>query len=180
MDSSARIFFSKFLVTKQKSKHTYALVNLKPLVPGHVLVVPLRLVPHLKDLTTEESIDYMLTIQFVHKFIQHHYKADSLNLSIQDGPEAGQSVPHLHTHIIPRYKADGYGDAMYLMLEKKDLAREFGEAAKDWAIRREIFKQEGTFSKVLDDNQRTGRLQEVMLEEALMLKAELEKYGVDQ
>ena len=75
----------------------------------------------------EESVDYMHTLQLIHKFIQKVYKADSLNLAIQDGPESGQSVPHLHTHIIPRHKGDGYGDLIHTMLESKDLEREYQE-----------------------------------------------------
>ena len=90
--TTTEIFFYKFLVTKQvffKSKYTYALVNLKPLVPGHVLVVPLRTnILRFADLSSEESIDYMNTLQLIHKFIQHIYKADALNIAIQDGPES--------------------------------------------------------------------------------------------
>ena len=129
--TSQEIYFYRFLVSKQvfyKSRYTYALVNLKPLVPGHVLVVPLRTnVLRFGDLSPEESVDYMHTLQLIHKFIQKVYKADSLNLAIQDGPESGQSVPHLHTHIIPRHKGDGYGDLIHTMLESKDLEREYQE-----------------------------------------------------
>ena len=121
--TSQEIYFYRFLVSKQvfyKSRYTYALVNLKPLVPGHVLVVPLR-TNVFRRLVAEESVDYMHTLQLIHKFIQKVYKADSLNLAIQDGPESGQSVPHLHTHIIPRHKGDGYGDLIHTMLRARIL-----------------------------------------------------------
>lgn len=97
------------------------MVNLKPIVPGHVLIVPLRTtVLNLSDLTMPESQDYFKTLQLIHRFIKWQYKADSINVAIQDGPEAGQSVPHLHTHIIPRYKINNVGDLIYDKLDHWD------------------------------------------------------------
>lgn len=168
----SNIYFYKFIVNNQvfyKSQYTYALVNLKPLVPGHVLIVPLRTsVYNLADLTIHESIDYMNTLQLIHRFIKHVYKADSLNIAIQDGPESGQSIPHLHTHIIPRYKLDGHGDGIYSKLEQKDLLG-------DWSARRDSFMSSGGFSPV-DDDQRVARTLDVMAKEALWLKDELARY----
>ncbi|KAF3989956.1 hypothetical protein FT663_02065 [Candidozyma haemuli var. vulneris] len=167
--------FYQFAVDSQvffKSKYTYALVNLKPLVPGHVLVVPLRTsVLHFGDLTPSESVDYMTSLQLIQGLIRKVYKADALNIAIQDGPEAGQSVPHLHTHLIPRFKTDGYGDGIYQRLEKTDL-----EAAyKDFFARKESFQRDGGFKAPSDDS-RDPRTAEVMSKEADFLKAELEKY----
>lgn len=147
------VFFSRFVVTHQvffQTKHTYALVNLKPLVPGHVLVVPLRVVAHLADLTPEESADYMASLQTVHRFILHHYRAAALNIAIQDGPEAGQSVPHLHTHLIPRHASDHYGDAIYGMLDKWDGEAQLGE----WHRRREAYKQSAGFVATADEDRK--------------------------
>lgn len=112
--------FFKFPVTKQVfhfSKHSFALVNLKPLVPGHVLIVPKRQVSKLSDLPNEESIDFFEMVKFVENVIIKKYKADAMNLAIQDGLAAGQSVPHLHCHLIPRYLKDGFGDDIYKHLE---------------------------------------------------------------
>lgn len=179
--TSQEIYFYRFLVSKQvfyKSRYTYALVNLKPLVPGHVLVVPLRTnVLRFGDLSPEESVDYMHTLQLIHKFIQKVYKADSLNLAIQDGPESGQSVPHLHTHIIPRHKGDGYGDLIHTMLESKDLEREYQEffqRKSQYQIDQMTKKNE--FSK--GDEERVARSESVMSEEAAWLARELEKFTV--
>lgn len=119
----SKIFFHKFPVNPQvfyRGKYTYALVNLKPIVPGHVLVVPYRRVHRLKMLTREESIDFMDTVQLIHSFIEKVYKADALNIAMQDGIGAGQSVPHVHCHIIPRYLKDGYGDHIYDLLEENE------------------------------------------------------------
>lgn len=173
---SSAIYFSKFLVTNQvffKTKFTYALVNLKPIVPGHVLVVPLRTnVIELTDLTLEESQDYFQVLQLIQRFIKWYYKADALNIAIQDGPEAGQSVPHLHTHIIPRYKLNNYGDKVYDKIENW--------ALDEWETRRkfyiEIGGREGRKALAKPDAQRIARDDSVMAEEASSLVAELQNY----
>lgn len=85
---------------------SFAFVNLKPVVPGHVLVSPQRVALRFADLTLEEVTDLWTTAQTVGKTLERHYKADSLTLAIQDGPAAGQTVPHVHIHVLPRH----YGD----------------------------------------------------------------------
>ncbi|ANZ77400.1 BA75_05116T0 [Komagataella pastoris] len=159
----SKVLFSNFNVTSQvfyRSKYSYALVNLKPIVNGHVLVVPLRVVSRLKELTKEESIDYMETVQLIHQFIEKHYNADGLNIAIQDGNAAGQSVPHLHTHLIPRYYPDGYGDGIYAKLEENEQ------------------KLDNNYKKfkVLSDEDRKPRTLEEMAAEAENLAKELETF----
>lgn len=176
---SGPIYFSKYVVTPQvffKSKYTYALVNLKPLVPGHVLVVPLRSqVVRLSDLTPEESIDYFKTLQLVQKFITWHFKADALNIAIQDGPEAGQTVPHLHTHIIPRYRTNNIGDKIY---DKLDDWR-----FNSWDERRSEYlangAREGRKKLAKPDDQRIVRTDEVMAQEAAELERQLAEFTVN-
>lgn len=56
--------------------------------------------------------------------LQRHYKSEALNLAIQDGPAAGQSVPHIHVHILPRKPGDfGRNDDVYDELEKSNMNR---------------------------------------------------------
>ena len=178
--TTTEIFFYKFLVTKQvffKSKYTYALVNLKPLVPGHVLVVPLRTnILRFADLSSEESIDYMNTLQLIHKFIQHIYKADALNIAIKDGPESGQSVPHLHTHIIQRYKTDGYGDSIYTKLEVEDLETQYEEFFARKNSYREAYEDKVDKELAKSDSDRVPRDEATMAKEANWLAQELEKF----
>lgn len=144
------------------------MVNLKPIVPGHVLVAPRRTTAvELGSLSPEESQDYFRTVQLIQQFIKWQYKADALNIAIQDGPEAGQSVPHLHTHIIPRYKRNNYGDKVY---EKID----------EWQFRRDMYLGEGGRAarkaeeqEFKPDAQRVERGHDTMLEESSMLKQRL-------
>jgi diadenosine tetraphosphate (Ap4A) HIT family hydrolase len=81
---------------------TYGIVNLKPIVPGHVLIIPKRVCPRIVDLTSEEVSDLFATVHKVAPVIERHYQGDSLNIAIQDGASAGQTVPHVHVHILPR------------------------------------------------------------------------------
>ncbi|XP_024020417.1 bifunctional bis(5'-adenosyl)-triphosphatase/adenylylsulfatase FHIT isoform X4 [Morus notabilis] len=85
---------------------SYAAVNLRPLLPGHVLVCPRREVKRFVDLTAEETSDLWITAQKVGRQLESYHKASSLTFAIQDGPQAGQTVPHVHIHIIPRKAGD--------------------------------------------------------------------------
>ena len=84
------------------SNLTMAVVNLKPLAPGHVLVVPRRAVPRMEELTPEEAADLWTSVVEVQRVVEKVHGADASNLGVQDGRGAGQSVPHVHVHILPR------------------------------------------------------------------------------
>lgn len=98
--------FGKFDIDHRQvfyaSESSVAIVNLKPLVPGHVLVIPRRVVPTLRDLSPAEATDLWRSARAVHHRILSFYGSSSANLAIQDGIHAGQSVPHVHVHILPR------------------------------------------------------------------------------
>jgi bis(5'-adenosyl)-triphosphatase len=82
------------------------LVNTKPLVPGHVLVIPRRVVPRFEHLTSEEVADLWDTVHRVAPIVRDHFGAAATTFAIQDGPEAGQTVAHVHVHILPRRTGD--------------------------------------------------------------------------
>nr|GAT52030.1 predicted protein [Mycena chlorophos] len=119
------LFFSTIEVTKQafyRSSLSYAIVNLKPIVPGHVLVVPTRSVPRIADLDESELTSLMRAVQRVGSVVERAYGASALTVACQDGAAAGQSVPHVHFHILPRkLSGDKFAgkenDAIYPALE---------------------------------------------------------------
>ncbi|XRA99483.1 bifunctional bis(5'-adenosyl)-triphosphatase/adenylylsulfatase FHIT [Pycnococcus provasolii] len=97
-----------------ESKHSVALVNLKPVVPGHVLVAPKRLAARVSELDANELSDLFSLARDVGQTVQSHFNASSLTFTVQDGPEAGQTVPHVHVHVLPRRKGDFEpNDAVY-------------------------------------------------------------------
>uniref|UniRef100_A0AAA9S8B0 Bis(5'-adenosyl)-triphosphatase n=1 Tax=Bos taurus TaxID=9913 RepID=A0AAA9S8B0_BOVIN len=75
-----------------KTELSFALVNRKPVVPGHVLVCPLRPVERFRDMSPEEVADLFQAAQRVGTVVEKHFQGTSLTFSMQDGPEAGQTV----------------------------------------------------------------------------------------
>jgi diadenosine tetraphosphate (Ap4A) HIT family hydrolase len=97
-------------------------VNLKPIVPGHVLVIPKRVCPRFADMTSEEVQDLWATVHHIGPVIEKHYGCDALNLAIQDGRSSGQSVEHVHVHVLPRKPNDfRRNDDVYEELENQKL-----------------------------------------------------------
>jgi bis(5'-adenosyl)-triphosphatase len=181
MKVSSILKFGPFSVTNQvfhvsPSQMSFALVNLKPLLPGHVLVSPRRVTPRLSQLSSEETADLFLTVQRVSKMIERVFKASALNVAVQDGVDAGQSVPHVHVHIIPRQKDDladkGGGDKIYDMMdgEEGDLGRQFVEMQRD----RQARTRPRDFVAG-PDSDRKPRSEEQMKEEADWLRNEMAK-----
>ena len=78
---------------------SFCSVNLKPFSPGHVLVIPRRPVPTLDDLTDEEMTDLMLLVKKTTRMLKKLHHADAVTVSIQDGPAAGQTVPHVDFYV---------------------------------------------------------------------------------
>lgn len=85
---------------------SYSFVNIRPAVPGHVLIIPRRIVQRFRDLTQDEVTDLMVTSQRVARVLESLHQVSSLTITIQDGPEAGQTVPHVHVHVLPRRPGD--------------------------------------------------------------------------
>lgn len=83
------------------SELSFAFVNKYPLVNGHTLVSPRRPVARLKDLTTEEADDLWRSVKKVQNLLSTIYGSENFTTGIQDGPVSGQSVFHVHVHILP-------------------------------------------------------------------------------
>ncbi|XP_032987508.1 bis(5'-adenosyl)-triphosphatase isoform X1 [Rhinolophus ferrumequinum] len=104
-----------------KTELSFALVNRKPVVPGHVLVCPLRPVERFRDLNPDEVADLFQTTQRVGSVVEKHFQGTSLTVAMQDGPEAGQTVKHVHVHVLPRKAGDFHrNDSIYDELQKHD------------------------------------------------------------
>jgi len=77
-----------------------------PISPGHTLVIPRRHVDSFFTLTAEERVDLLGLLDQAKAGIEKEFKPETYNIGINDGPAAGQTVPHLHIHLIPRYTGD--------------------------------------------------------------------------
>ncbi|KAL3742484.1 hypothetical protein ACJRO7_017889 [Eucalyptus globulus] len=100
---------------------SYAMVNLRPVIPGPSLSLSLSLHARFVDLSADETIDLWLTAKKVGGQLEHYHKASSLTFTIQDGPQAGQTVPHVHIHILPRKGGDfKENDEIYDAIDEKE------------------------------------------------------------
>ena len=74
--------------------------------PGHTLVIPKRHVASFFDLTPEEVQACMELITEERKLLDEEFSPDGYNIGVNIGPAAGQSIRHVHIHLIPRYQGD--------------------------------------------------------------------------
>jgi histidine triad (HIT) family protein len=86
-----------------------AFMDIRPVNPGHVLVIPARHAVLLPELD-EASLRQMLWVaQRVDAALRESgIKCEAINLFMADGRAAGQEVMHVHLHVIPRYRGDGH------------------------------------------------------------------------
>jgi diadenosine tetraphosphate (Ap4A) HIT family hydrolase len=77
-----------------------------PASPGHTVVIPRRHVASFFDLTPEEVAACMGLIKEEKRLLDKEFNPDGYNIGVNVGPAAGQSIYHVHIHIIPRYKGD--------------------------------------------------------------------------
>jgi bis(5'-adenosyl)-triphosphatase len=165
MSASGDMRFGNFLIPAshvfyKTPQGSAAFVNLRPIVPGHVLVIPERSVCTLQELTDDEYVDMWKSVRHVQTALKEHYQATAFNVAVQDGRAAGQSVPHVHVHILPRKQGDfELNDDIYDELEA-------------WAPRegmKDIQKLQ-----VADDQDRVDRTSETMAKEAASYRSLLE------
>jgi histidine triad (HIT) family protein len=87
-----------------------ALMDIQPVNPGHVLVVPHRHAPSLADLNQEEGARMFLVAQRVAAALRKSgLRCDGVNFFLADGAAAGQEIFHTHLHVLPRFPNDGFG-----------------------------------------------------------------------
>lgn len=80
--------------------------DLYPVSPGHLLVIPRRHVASWFDLTPAEQTAVLALADLAKDLPDETYAPDGYNLGINCGEAAGQTVMHVHLHVIPRYTGD--------------------------------------------------------------------------
>ena len=78
------------------------LLDISPFTEGHTLVIPKREVARFEELPETEALSLMYTMLRVSKAVCKAYGGADYNIQLNNGPGAGQEVPHVHFHIIPR------------------------------------------------------------------------------
>jgi len=154
---SKTIFDTQVFTTTTLS---YAAVNLKPVVQGHVMVIPIRPVERVVQLTKEELADMWSMAQRISQMLTKVHKVSDFTFSIQDGPNAGQTIKHVHLHILPRKSGDFQrNDDIYDELEKH-ASRSPRDSSQP--------------KRVIEDDVRNARSQDEMALEASQYRSALE------
>ncbi|KAF9402407.1 hypothetical protein BGX21_010193 [Mortierella sp. AD011] len=151
--SAGQVFF--------KTKHSLGLVNLKPILPGRKSPVQITVKPR-NTKGRERSIvsDIFQSSQKIGTVIEKEYGGTSLTIACQDGPEAGQSVPHCHIHIIPRRLGD--------FANNDDIYNEITQNTKELLTKSDPAAETERKTGV-DNEERKPRSEQEMAQEALRL-----------
>ncbi|MDD3957288.1 MAG: HIT family protein [Candidatus Izemoplasmatales bacterium] len=86
--------------------YVYAIYDQYPVSPGHMLIIPKRHVDHLFQTTEAEQSALFQALAAMRENLIRVYDPDGFNIGINEGKSAGQTISHLHIHLIPRYEKD--------------------------------------------------------------------------
>jgi histidine triad (HIT) family protein len=105
-----------------------AFLDIHPCSKGHTVIIPKK---HVASLMEMDNDLWQRTMHGVQQALQKVYtvlKPDGVNIGINDGEASGQTVPHVHWHIFPRYKNDGGGSIHSIIRSREPI--DVGEVAK--------------------------------------------------
>jgi len=90
-----------------RGERCFVVLNLHPYNPGHLMVLPLRHVAELEELTAEEAAELMTTTQHAIRVLKRVSGPHAFNVGLNLGGVAGGSLAdHLHQHVVPRWSGD--------------------------------------------------------------------------
>ena len=101
--------FSPFLNKKERlleNEIGFVIYDGFPVSKGHCLIVPHRVYSDYFKSTQEEVIGLQRLVLEAKKLLDKKFQPDGFNVGINCGETSGQTVPHVHIHLIPRYKGD--------------------------------------------------------------------------
>lgn len=92
-----------------EDKDCFAFLDVKPHAEGHTVVVPKKHAVFIFDLEDEKYTKLTLAVKKTMEILKEKLHPDGFNVGWNSGSAAGQVVPHLHIHILPRWSNDGGG-----------------------------------------------------------------------
>lgn len=90
----------------QAGKHFFLIWDAFPVSDGHLLVIPTRHIEDISEMSDEEGHDLFPAVKAGLQIVKQNYKPDGFNIGMNVGRAAGQTIAHLHFHIIPRVTGD--------------------------------------------------------------------------
>ena len=85
----------------------YAFLDIFPRREGHTLVIPTKPVQRMAELSENERSILMSGVVEVQSLLSQYFGTSDFTVLVHDGPLAGQEVPHVHVHVLPRTPGDG-------------------------------------------------------------------------
>lgn len=90
-----------------EDEYTVAFLDINPVTDGHVLLIPREHTQYIEELSATATDALLKTMMKIVPLIQRAMDSTDSNIMINNGPNAGQLVPHVHIHIIPRPTRSG-------------------------------------------------------------------------
>ena len=110
--------------TVHETDDVIAFLDANPLAPGHTLVIPKSHAPRVGDLEADLASAVFEAVTALTPRVQDAVDADAANVGLNDGEAAGQEVPHVHAHVIPRFTGDGGAPIHAVAGERPDLSED--------------------------------------------------------
>ena len=89
-----------------ENAHWFVIYDDFPVREGHILIIPNRNVEGITELRPYEALDLLYTLRKMVNRLKADFQIDGYNLGLNCGESAGQTIRHLHIHIIPRHHGD--------------------------------------------------------------------------
>jgi len=108
-----------------------AFLDANPLAPGHTLVIPKAHHERLNDTPADVASAVLSTVHELVPAVESAVDAPASTVAFNNGEEAGQEVPHVHAHIVPRFAEDGGRPIHALVTDRPDLSDDELDAIED-------------------------------------------------
>lgn len=91
----------------KRTAFNYIFMDIRPMNPGHLLIVPSTHVEKISDFSSVTASDMFDNAKMISESLKMSLSCTGVNLWMSEGKDAGQVVPHMHMHVVPRYADDG-------------------------------------------------------------------------
>ncbi len=108
----------------------FALLDIKPVNKGHVLVIPKEQHKDIFDMPEDEAAKYMKVVKKISQAVMDATNCDGVNLLMNNKPASGQIIYHAHIHVIPRFEGDGLQHWPGIQYESEDKKKEYASNIK--------------------------------------------------
>ncbi|WP_136689744.1 HIT family protein [Halorhabdus amylolytica] len=108
--------------TVHETENALAFLDANPLAEGHTLVIPKDHHERLADVPAETARDFYAAVQEVVPAVEAAVDAPATTVAVNNGEAAGQEVPHVHAHVVPRFENDSAGPIHALFRDRPSVS----------------------------------------------------------